>query len=88
MALAQHYGICTELLDFTVDKFVAAFFACTKYNNDGTYSVNDEDGDGCFYYFVDCSLMCEIEFCKNDFLGRHLCILGVKKIHKLARVSV
>lgn len=54
MALAQHYGICTELMDFTVDKFVAAFFACTKYNKDGTYSVNDEDGgDGCFYHYVD-----------------------------------
>ena len=59
MALAQHYGICTELLDFTVDKFVAAFFACTKYNNDGTYSVNDEDGDGCFYYFVDKNMAIE-----------------------------
>ena len=54
MALAQHYGICTELIDFTVDKFVAAFFACTKYNEDDTYSVNDEDGgDGCFYHYVD-----------------------------------
>ena len=54
MALAQHYGICTELMDFTVDKFVAAFFACTKYNEDGTYSINDEEGgDGCFYHYVD-----------------------------------
>lgn len=54
LALAQHYGICTELMDFTVDKFVAAFFACTKYNKDGTYSVNEEDGsNGCFYHYVD-----------------------------------
>lgn len=53
MALAQHYGICTELMDFTVDKFVAAFFACTKYNEDGTYSINDEEGgDGCFYHYM------------------------------------
>lgn len=54
MALAQHYGICTELMDFTADKFVAAFFACTIYNEDGTYSINDkEGGDGCFYHYID-----------------------------------
>lgn len=34
-----------------------------------------------FIHFVDCSLMCEIEFYKNSFLGRHRCILEVKKIH-------
>ena len=28
-ALAQHYGINTDLIDVTVDKWVAAFFACT-----------------------------------------------------------
>lgn len=54
MALAQHYGICTELMDFTADKFVAAFFACTIYNEDGTYSINDKEGDdGCFYHYID-----------------------------------
>lgn len=41
-----------------------------------------------FIHFVDCSLMYEIEFYKNDLLGRHLCILGVKKIHRLPRVSI
>lgn len=29
LALAQHYGIKTELMDLTTDKFVAAFFATT-----------------------------------------------------------
>lgn len=66
LALAQHYGICTELIDLTVDKFVAAFFACTDYDYDtDTYSVHDEnkpkivDGkevfvtEGCFYMYVD-----------------------------------
>lgn len=57
LALAQHYGIYTELMDFTVDKFVAAFFACTKCDCSETYSVNEEDGgDGCFYRYVDKSL--------------------------------
>ena len=30
-ALAQHYGIKTNYLDLTVDKWVAAFFACCDY---------------------------------------------------------
>ena len=39
LALAQHYGIKTELLDLTADKWVAAFFACTNYDHDSdTYS--------------------------------------------------
>lgn len=32
LALAQHYGIKTELLDLTADKWVAAFFASTNYD--------------------------------------------------------
>lgn len=57
LALAQHYGIYTELMDFTVDKFVAAFFACTKCDSNDIYSINDEDGgDGCFYRYVDRSV--------------------------------
>lgn len=31
-ALAQHYGILTEYIDLTADKWVAAFFACTDYH--------------------------------------------------------
>lgn len=57
LALAQHYGICTELMDFTVDKFVAAFFACTKCDSSGKYSINDENGEGCFYRYVDNNLL-------------------------------
>lgn len=39
LGMAQHYGIKTEMMDVTADKWVAAFFACTKHNNnDDTYS--------------------------------------------------
>lgn len=49
LALAQHYGICTELLDLTVDKWVAAFFACTKYVNGEYKPVTDANSYGVFY---------------------------------------
>ncbi len=48
LELAQHYGIATELIDLTSDKWVAAFFAATRYSN-GTYSPFDEEGTGVFY---------------------------------------
>ena len=36
MAIAQHYGFATEFMDVTNQKWVAAFFASTKYEN-GNY---------------------------------------------------
>lgn len=55
-ALAQHYGIKTDLMDFTVDKWVAAFFACTDYDaRTDTYSAHKSNGEdyGVFYMYVD-----------------------------------
>lgn len=53
LALAQHYGIKTELMDFTTDKFVAAFFATTKYDaKTDTYSPII-GGEGVFYKYFD-----------------------------------
>ena len=48
-ALAQHYGIATELMDLTVDKWVAAFFASTKCENGVYKPVNDNDSYGVIY---------------------------------------
>lgn len=48
LALAQHYGIATELMDVTSDKWIAAFFASTKFE-DGVYSPFNNDGTGIFY---------------------------------------
>lgn len=39
VALAQHYGISTPLLDITADKWTAAFFATTDFKN-GQYYVH------------------------------------------------
>lgn len=54
LALAQHYGIKTELIDLTTDKFVAAFFATTDYKN-GIYApiVDNREKPGVFYRFSD-----------------------------------
>lgn len=49
LALAQHYGICTNLIDVTVDKWVAAFFACTYRDKKGVFHmVTDESQYGMF----------------------------------------
>ena len=49
-ALGQHYGIKTDLLDITADKWVAAFFASTRYK-DGKYMPVTEDGIGVMYVY-------------------------------------
>ena len=49
-ALGQHYGIKTEVLDVTANKWVAAFFASTKYDN-GKYIPFTEDGEGVMYVY-------------------------------------
>lgn len=49
-ALGQHYGIKTDALDLTPDKWVAAFFAATKYEN-GEYQPYKDDGIGVMYVY-------------------------------------
>lgn len=51
LALAQHYGIYTELLDLTVNKWVAAFFACTKCKNDVYEPIKENEGYGVIYVY-------------------------------------
>jgi hypothetical protein len=46
--LAQHYGIATDMLDFTRDKWTAAFFA-TSINEDGKYRPVDPEKGGYIY---------------------------------------
>lgn len=52
LALAQHYGIKTELMDITTDKFVAAFFATTDCKDDVyTPIVDNRDEKGVLYRY-------------------------------------
>lgn len=55
-ALAQHYGIKTEYFDVTVDKWVAAFFACCDYHSAGEgkhdyYVMHSGNDTGVFYRY-------------------------------------
>lgn len=58
VALAQHYGIFTEHLDLTTDKWVAAFFASSDYvNGEGlkkdSYKPHEGKDFGVLYLFRD-----------------------------------
>lgn len=55
--LAQHYGIKTNYLDLTVDKWVAAFFACCDYvscddSQRDIYKQHVNDDVGIFYIYI------------------------------------
>jgi len=58
IALAQHYGIHTEYLDLTTDKWTAAFFACSDYIKGDelekdSYKPHEGNEEGVFYVFRD-----------------------------------
>ncbi|WP_455635008.1 FRG domain-containing protein, partial [Parabacteroides sp.] len=57
LALAQHYGIKTELIDVTVDKFVAAFFSSTTCKDDiYTPITTPQQEPGVFYHYAEIPL--------------------------------
>ena len=41
--LAQHYGLPTTLIDYTLDPEIALFFACTKYNDERNMPLSEMD---------------------------------------------
>ncbi len=75
LALAQHYGIKTELLDLTSDKWTAAFFACTDYDEvhdsySPRVSYDDSAGDtGIIYIYIGEG---------NDFQSKSIRVVGAQ----------
>lgn len=75
VALAQHYGLATEYLDITNSKWVAAFFACTRYDweTDRYFPVGRdyEEGFGVMYISKDYNPLNLPEnfFDRNDVIG-------------------
>lgn len=74
VALAQHYGLTTEYLDITNSKWVAAFFASTRYDYDtDTYHPVDRDyGDGYGVMYI--SKPYENGDAKDEFFAKNVVI--------------
>lgn len=74
VALAQHYGLTTEYLDITNSKWVAAFFASTKYDYDiDTYHpVGRDYGDGYGVMYI--SKPYENGDAKDEFFAKNIVI--------------
>ena len=73
-ALAQHYGIKTDLLDLTTDKFVAAFFATTRYKDGKYYPIKPEESEyGVFYVYSDIPPVSG-----NDMYSKHMRVVGLQ----------
>ena len=68
-AIGQHYGIKTDVLDLTADKWVAAFFAATKYEN-GTYLPHKDDGVGVIYVYTEMPVL--------NFASKRLSVVGLQ----------
>jgi len=65
-SVAQHYGLKTEYIDITNNKWVAAFFATTKCENNVYSPVGEDFGDGYgVIYVYDPDVILDSEFEKN-----------------------
>ena len=76
LGLAQHYGLDTDMFDFTNDKWVAAFFATCRKDN-GKYIPMDSKEDGVLYRY---SLPPECFLPGKDNLikGKKISVIGLQ----------
>lgn len=74
-SIAQHYGIKTSLMDMTIDKWVAAFFATSKYDNktDSYFPLSNNSPNGSFYQY-------ETDFINT--LGKEIRSIGVQPLER------
>lgn len=75
--LAQHYGLKTEVLDITNNKWIAAFFASTKYIN-GSYEMLDSS------YFNKIGILYVLENVQNG-LNEDLNVIGAQPFERPTR---
>lgn len=66
LGIAQHYGFATEYLDITNNKWVAAFFACCRYENDFYYPIETGYGQGFGVIYVSQSFLLPMAFAKLE----------------------
>jgi hypothetical protein len=76
--LAQHYGLNTEILDFTNDLDIALFFALCSYNKAlNCYEPNLHDGSHAAILYVIAPFY-YIDFEKQSFLDDKISVIGMQ----------
>lgn len=75
IAMAQHYGLETDYLDITNNKWVAAFFACTQYDyqTDTYLPVGEDYSDGYGVLYKSKSVVSDET--PNSFFKKN-CVIG------------
>jgi len=76
LGLAQHYGLDTDMFDFTNDKWVAAFFATCR-NDNGRYIPMDSKGDGILYRYS-IPPECFLPGKDNLIQGKKISVIGLQ----------
>ncbi|GHT59547.1 hypothetical protein AGMMS50239_06450 [Bacteroidia bacterium] len=78
IGLAQHYGLNTEILDFTNDLDIALFFSLCSYNKAlNCYEPNLNDGSHTAILYVIVPVF-YIDFGKKSFLDNKISVIGMQ----------
>jgi hypothetical protein len=75
LSLAQHYGLATEYLDITNDFYVAAFFACCKYDDKSDRYIQEKNSKKGIIYYISPIIMMDYD---------NFNIVGLQPFHRPA----